>query len=113
MGEIKKDEVLAKVAPDRRRFVETMLALTGYVTPTVRSFLMASAMTPIFAGPGVTTTPIPTTTRRHGQGDQGGNGQGNQGGNGQGNQGQNQQIRQGNRPGLIDRQLQRTGPKKR
>ena len=103
MGEIKKDEVLAKVTPDRRRFVETMLALTGYVTPTVRSFLMASATTPIFARPTVTTT----------QNGQGQNGQGNQGGNGQGNQGQNQQNRQGNRPGLIDRQLQRTGPKKR
>lgn len=56
------EELLARIAPDRRKFVQSILGLAGYGTPVVRSFIMASAVVPAFAGPAVTTTAAPTTT---------------------------------------------------
>lgn len=57
------EELLARIAPDRRKFVQSILGLAGYGAPVVRSFLMASAAVPAFATPTVTTTAAPTTTR--------------------------------------------------
>ncbi len=56
MDKSKQDEVLAKVSPDRRRFVQSILGLTGYAVPAVRSFVMASAALPAFAVSVTTTT---------------------------------------------------------
>jgi hypothetical protein len=55
------DGVLARVSPDRRRFVQTLIGLAGYGVPTVRSFIMATAIGPVLSA-FVTTTPVPTTT---------------------------------------------------
>ena len=51
-----KDEVLAKVPADRRRFVQTILGLAGYAVPTVRSFVMATATVAPAVSAVVTTT---------------------------------------------------------
>src|SRR5262249_30693986 len=56
MDKSEQEEVLAKVAPDRRRFVQSILGLTGYAVPAVRSFVMASAAVPAFAVTVTTTT---------------------------------------------------------
>ena len=56
------DAVLAKVSPDRRQFVQSILGLAGYATPAVRSFMMASAIVPTLSAT-VTTTRSATTTR--------------------------------------------------
>lgn len=55
---------LSKVSPDRRSFVQTLLGLTGYGIPAVRSFLMGTAVAlPALSYP-VTTTAPPTTSPR-------------------------------------------------
>jgi hypothetical protein len=56
------ESLLKKVTSDRRRFVQTILGMAGYATPTVRSFIMASAVI-VPALSAVTTAP-PTTTPR-------------------------------------------------
>ena len=55
------ESLLKKVTSDRRRFVQTILGMAGYATPTVRSFIMASAVI-VPALSAVTTTHAPTTT---------------------------------------------------
>jgi hypothetical protein len=55
------DGVLAKVSPDRRRFVQTLIGLAGYGVPAVRSFVMATAIGPVLSAQ-VSTTHAPTTT---------------------------------------------------
>jgi hypothetical protein len=58
-----RDGVLAKVARDRRSFVQAMLGAAGYGVPAVRSFFLASAIAPgLRANSSVTTTLAPTTT---------------------------------------------------
>jgi hypothetical protein len=61
------EALLDKVAPDRRRFVQSILGMAGYTVPVVRSFMMASAaIVPALSIPSITTTVTtapPTTTR--------------------------------------------------
>jgi hypothetical protein len=56
------DNLLSKVTPDRRRFVQTILGLGGYTVPTVRTFLMAAAVAGPTLASTVTTTAAPSTT---------------------------------------------------
>jgi hypothetical protein len=56
------ESLLKKVTSDRRRFVQTILGMAGYATPTVRSFIMASAV--IVPALSSVTTSAPTTTPR-------------------------------------------------
>ena len=55
------DNLLSKVTPDRRKFVQSILGLGGYAVPTVRTFLMASAIAVPALSQSVTTTAAPTT----------------------------------------------------
>jgi hypothetical protein len=56
------ESLLKNVTPDRRRFVQSLLGIAGYATPTVRSFIMASAA--ILPALSAITTAPPTTTPR-------------------------------------------------
>jgi hypothetical protein len=57
------ESLLKKITPDRRRFVQSILGMAGYASPTVRSFIMASAAI-IPATLSAQTTTAPTTTPR-------------------------------------------------
>jgi hypothetical protein len=56
------ESLLKKVTPDRRGFVKSILGMAGYASPTVRSFIMASAA--IMPALSAVTTGAPTTTPR-------------------------------------------------
>jgi hypothetical protein len=56
------DNLLSKMTPDRRRFVQSILGLGGYAVPTVRTFLMATAAAVPALSQSVTTTSAPSTT---------------------------------------------------
>jgi hypothetical protein len=50
-------KVLDKIEPDRRRFVQRILAIAGFAVPSVRSYLLAAPQATM-----LTTLPTPTQT---------------------------------------------------